>query len=104
MCREGPLSPYEGWQPTRLPHPCPALRPGAIAQSPGREAALAWATSMVSRFPASQTVCDPRLSEKKLWDVWRGLILALTLILNLGAGIWLGLGKWGVSAAQEPLP
>lgn len=38
---------------------------------------------------------------RKLWDVWRGLILALTLILNLGAGIWLGLGKWGVSAAQE---
>ena len=30
----------------------PALRPGAIAQSPGREAALAW-TSLAKPFPAS---------------------------------------------------
>ena len=30
----------------------PALRPGAVAQSPGREAALAWA-SLAQRFPAS---------------------------------------------------
>ena len=41
---------------------------------------------------------------KKLWDVWRGLILALTLILNRGAGIYLA-GPWEVggvvSADQE---
>ena len=43
----------------------PALRPGAIAQSPGREAALAWA-SLAQRFPASgvfsfpnERLCDP---------------------------------------------
>ena len=33
----------------------PALRPGAIAQSPGREAALAWA-SLAQRFPASSVL------------------------------------------------
>ena len=33
----------------------PALRPGAIAQSPGREAALAWA-SLAKRFPASSVL------------------------------------------------
>ena len=33
----------------------PALRPGAIAQSPGREAALAWA-SPAKRFPASSVL------------------------------------------------
>ena len=33
----------------------PALRPGAIAQSPGREAALAWA-SLAQRSPASSVL------------------------------------------------
>ena len=33
----------------------PALRPGAIAPSPGREAALAWA-SHAQRFPASSVL------------------------------------------------
>ena len=33
----------------------PALRPGAVAQSPGREAALAWA-SLAQRFPASSVL------------------------------------------------
>ena len=33
----------------------PALRPGAIAQSPSREAALAWA-SLAQRFPASSVL------------------------------------------------
>ena len=33
----------------------PALRPGARAQSPGREAALAWA-SLAQRFPASSVL------------------------------------------------
>ena len=33
----------------------PALRPGAIAQSPGREAALAWA-NLAKRFPASSVL------------------------------------------------
>ena len=33
----------------------PALRPGAIAQGPGREAALAWA-SLAQRFPASSVL------------------------------------------------
>ena len=32
-----------------------ALRPGAIAPSPGREAALAWA-SLAQRFPASSVL------------------------------------------------
>ena len=31
------------------------MRPGAVAQSPGREAALAWA-SLAPRFPASSVV------------------------------------------------
>ena len=33
----------------------PALRPGAIAQSPGREAALAWA-SLAQRSPSSSVL------------------------------------------------
>ena len=33
----------------------PALRPGAVAQSPGREAALAWA-SLGQRFPGSSVL------------------------------------------------
>ena len=37
------------------PHTGAALRPGAIAQSPGREAALAWA-SLAQRFPASSVL------------------------------------------------
>ena len=42
------------------PHPvqsggAPALRPSAIAHSPGREAALAWA-SLAQRFPASSVL------------------------------------------------
>ena len=34
-------------------HTC--VRPGAVAQSPGREAALAWA-SLAQRFPASSVL------------------------------------------------
>ena len=33
----------------------PALRPGAVAQNPGREASLAWA-SLAQRFPASSVL------------------------------------------------
>ena len=33
----------------------PAVRPGAVAQRPGREAALAWA-SLAQRFPASSVL------------------------------------------------
>ena len=45
------------WQPTPvfLPGESQGWRPGAIAQSPGREAALAWA-SLAQRFPASSVL------------------------------------------------
>ena len=42
----------------------PALRPGAIAQSPGREAALAWA-SPAKRFPASSVLARAHLYKPK---------------------------------------
>ena len=41
-----------GWSPGWIHH---WLRPGAIAQSPGREAALAWA-SLAQSFPASSVL------------------------------------------------
>ena len=35
------------------------MRPGAIAQSPGREAALAWA-SLAQRYPASSVLVQEK--------------------------------------------
>ena len=43
----------------------PALRPGARAQSPGREAALAWA-SLAQRFPASSVLAREG-APRRLW-------------------------------------
>ena len=53
--REGLRACY--WEgPSELPERrSSALRPGAVAQSPGREAALAWA-SLAQRFPASSVL------------------------------------------------
>ena len=45
----------------------PALRPGAIAQSPGREAALAWA-SLAQRSPASSVLARAGPSSSCVWN------------------------------------
>ena len=53
----------------------PALRPGAIAQSPGREAALAWA-SLAQRFPASSVLAREGAGCGSVGDVpgaWPGI-------------------------------
>ena len=49
----------------------PALRPGAIAQSPGREAALAWA-SPAQRSPASSVLAREGASCTGRWILYRG--------------------------------
>ena len=62
----------------------PALRPGAIAQSPGREAALAWA-SLAQRFPASSVLAREGAGcERRAWRL-AGLSSALAFPLDLGA-------------------
>ena len=44
------------------------LRPGAIGQSPGREAALAWA-SLAQRFPASSVLAREGAGRGSVGDV-----------------------------------
>ena len=56
QCRVPKAHPRPGlMQHPLLSRGCPALCPGAVAQSPGREAALAWA-SLAQRFPASSVL------------------------------------------------
>ena len=45
---------FDAWS-GKIPHATGQLRPGAVAQSPGREAALAWAR-LAQLFPASSVL------------------------------------------------
>ena len=56
----------------------PALRPGAIAQSPGREAALAW-ESLAQRFPASSVLAREGAGCGSVGDVPGALLASAPL-------------------------
>ena len=61
----------------------PALRPGAIAQSPGREAALAWA-SLAQRFPASSVLAREGAGCGSVGDVPGAWLASAPLWLSFG--------------------
>ena len=82
----------------------PALRPGAIAQSPGREAALASA-SLAQRFPASSVLAREGAGCGSVGDVTGAWLASAPLWPSLWTtGLWGGLGPPSETQSGFPCP